>query len=43
MSSDIPVTSSNPRNRRLKTRVARLKGRVGRLKAQVKAMKLRFN
>ena len=34
-----PITSSNPRGRRLKTRVTRLKARVGRLKARVRRLK----
>ena len=33
------VTSSNPRDRRLKARVARLRARVRRLKARVEAIK----
>ena len=46
MSSNLPVTISNLRVRRLKARVARLKtlgvvsvGRVGRLKARVRRSK----
>ena len=36
---ELGVTSSNPRNRRLKARVARLRARVRRLKARVEAIK----
>ena len=39
--SDIGVTSSNPRVKRVKARVVRLKVRVRRLKARVETIKPR--